>query len=159
MVINPLSGNAPMCTPPDDFTRQGESSATQCRQCNKDWTGVTIFSNDAFSPHFDALFSCLHSPLPPIITCWGMTPYLMTSIVTYQDSWFGVLHHVCGEHEWADGECDHGPLVEEEGGKTMLPKNSKAMEAIRKVVIDPRFLSTLQHYVTFRQFMLYYIIF
>jgi hypothetical protein len=40
--------------------------------------------------------------------------------------------------------------VEEEGGKTILPKNSKAMEAIRKVVIDPRFLSTLQHYVTFR---------
>jgi hypothetical protein len=33
--------------------------------------------------------------------------------------------------------------VEEEGGKTILPKNSKAMEAIRKVVIDPRFLSTL----------------
>lgn len=57
---------------------------------------------------------------------------------------------MCGEHEWADGECDHGPLVSEEVGKTILLKNSKAMEAIRKIVIDPRFLSTLQHYVTFR---------
>ena len=49
-----------------------------------------------------------------------------------------------------DGECDHGPLVAEEDGKTILSKNSKAMEAVRKVVIDPRFLNTLQHYVTFR---------
>ena len=57
---------------------------------------------------------------------------------------------MCGEHEWADGECDHGPLVSEEGGKTVLAKNSKAMEAIRKIVIDSRFLSTLKHYVTFR---------
>ena len=57
---------------------------------------------------------------------------------------------MCGEHEWADGECEHGPLVSEEVGKTVLLKNSKAMEAIRKIVIDPCFLSTLQHYVTFR---------
>ena len=46
---------------------------------------------------------------------------------------------MCGEHEWADGECDHGPLVSEEGGKAVLAKGSKAMEAIRKIVIDPRF--------------------
>ena len=57
---------------------------------------------------------------------------------------------MCGEHEWADGECEHGPLISEEVGKTVLLKKSKEMEAIRKIVIDPRFLSTLQHYVTFR---------
>mgnify|MGYP002803389630 CR=1 FL=1 len=68
----------------------------------------------------------------------------------FQDSWFGVLHHVCGDHEWADGSCNHGPLVDIEEGKTILQKGSKAMEAIRKVIIDPRFLSTLQYYVTFR---------
>ena len=49
--------------------------------------------------------------------------------------------YVEGEHEWADGECDHGPLVAEQDGKTILSKNSKAMEAVRKVVIDPRFLN------------------
>lgn len=59
-----------------------------------------------------------------------------------------------GEHEWADGACDHGPLVTSEGGKTIIGKSTTALEAIRKVVIDPRFLSTPHHYVTFR-YMLY----
>jgi hypothetical protein len=61
-----------------------------------------------------------------------------------------VLHHVAGEHEWVDGECNHGPLVANESDKTYLDKDSKALEGIRKVVIDPRFLNTLHYYVTFR---------
>ena len=60
------------------------------------------------------------------------------------------MHHVAGEHEWVDGECNHGPLVATETDKTILGKNSKALDAIRKVVIDKRFLNTLHHYVTFR---------
>ena len=55
-----------------------------------------------------------------------------------------------GEHEWADGAYDHEPLVTSEGGKTIIGKSTTALEAIRKVVIDPRILSTLHHYVTFR---------
>ena len=55
-----------------------------------------------------------------------------------------------GEHEWADGECLHGPLTETEAHKTCLEKDSKAMEALRNVVMDPRFVKTLHHYVTFR---------
>jgi hypothetical protein len=57
---------------------------------------------------------------------------------------------VAGEHEWADGECNHGPLVETEKKKPILNKNSKTLDAIRKVVTDPRFLKTLDQYVTFR---------
>ena len=49
-----------------------------------------------------------------------------------------MLHHVAGEHEWADGECNHGPLVETETDKVFLDKNSKALEAIRKIVTDPK---------------------
>lgn len=30
----------------------------------------------------------------------------------------GVIHHVVGEHEWAEGQCNHGPLVETESEKT-----------------------------------------
>lgn len=55
-----------------------------------------------------------------------------------------------GEHEWADGECMHGPLAATEADKTCLEKDCKAMEALRKVVMDPRFVKTLHHYVTFR---------
>ena len=56
-----------------------------------------------------------------------------------------VLHHVVGEHEWADGEYLHGPLTETEAHKTCLEKDSKAMEALRNVVMDPRFVKTLHH--------------
>jgi len=57
---------------------------------------------------------------------------------------------VAGEHEWADGECNPGPLVETEKEKPILNKNSKALDAIRKIVTDPKFLKTLDKYVTFR---------
>ena len=49
-----------------------------------------------------------------------------------------MIHHVAGEHEWLNGECDHGVLVSTETDKTCLKKNSKALEAIRKVVINPQ---------------------
>ena len=55
-----------------------------------------------------------------------------------------------GEHEWVEGECQHGPLVSTKTDKTYMDKNSKAFEAIRQVVLDKRSLSSLHHYVTFR---------
>ena len=45
-----------------------------------------------------------------------------------------------GEHKWEDGECVYGPLVGTEGNKTMLEKNSKAIEALQEVILDPPFL-------------------
>ena len=61
-----------------------------------------------------------------------------------------MLHHISGEHEWIDGQCQHGPLVASETDKMYLDKNSKAFEAIRKVVLDPKFVKSLCHYATFR---------
>ena len=89
----------------------------------------------------------------------GVTCQVCTSgVLTYfQDNWFGVLHHIAGEHEWVDRECAHGPLVATEIGKTYLNKNSKAFEEIRKVVLDQKFLKSFQHYVTFRY--VYFIVF
>ena len=29
-----------------------------------------------------------------------------------KDVWFGVIHHVCDEHVWAESACNHGPLTE-----------------------------------------------
>ena len=68
----------------------------------------------------------------------------------FKDDWFGVLHYVVVEHEWAEGECKHGPLVATESDKTFLTKGSKAFKELRKVVIDRQFLRTLHHYGTFR---------
>ena len=75
---------------------------------------------------------------------------LFFPIFLIKDDWFGVLHHMAGEYEWIDGECQHGPLVASETDKTYLDKNSKAMEAVRKVILDQRFVKSLYHYVTFR---------
>ena len=63
--------------------------------------------------------------------------------------WFGVLHHVVGGHEWHDGQCSHGPLTAAEFGKPLIAKYSKAMEALRKVVLDKRWIESLIFYVWF----------
>ena len=34
--------------------------------------------------------------------------------------WLGIIHHVCGEHEWDGGTCSHGPLTDVEGGKEYI---------------------------------------
>ena len=57
---------------------------------------------------------------------------------------------MCGEHEWEDGECSHGQLTEPEGGKTILAKDFKAAEELRKIVFDRDWLKSLKHYVNFR---------
>ena len=64
--------------------------------------------------------------------------------------WCGVVHHLAGEHEWADGQCSHGPLSSTEQDKTYLPKTSKAAEAIRKVVFEQKWLKSMVYYVNFR---------
>ena len=60
-----------------------------------------------------------------------------------QDMWLGIIHHLCGEHEWGDGECSHGQLTEAERGKTILAKDFKAAEELRKIVLDRDWLKTL----------------
>lgn len=58
--------------------------------------------------------------------------------------WLGVMHHVCNEHEWSDGQCNHGPLTSLEEGKEYLAKDSKAAQTMRDVIFDPQWLNTLQ---------------
>ncbi|KAL9960634.1 hypothetical protein ACROYT_G034118 [Oculina patagonica] len=69
---------------------------------------------------------------------------------TLRDMWLGVLHHICGEHEWWEGKCSHGPLVSTEDGKTFLQMDSKAHKAVRDIVADRHWLKSLAFYVKFR---------
>ena len=64
--------------------------------------------------------------------------------------WLAVMHHVCNEHEWSDGQCSHGPLTPLEEGKEYLSKESKSAQAIREVIYDPQWLNTLKFCVYFR---------
>ena len=61
-----------------------------------------------------------------------------------------MLHHVCGEHEWVDGECSHGHLTAQEEGKPPLEKDSKPHKAVREVVLDKMWLKSLEFYIRFR---------
>ncbi|KAK3751371.1 hypothetical protein QZH41_010466 [Actinostola sp. cb2023] len=67
-----------------------------------------------------------------------------------KDVWIGVIHHVCGEHEWEDGQCTHGPLTHTEESKPVLEKTSKSAKAIREIVFDRDWLRSLHYYVNFR---------
>lgn len=64
--------------------------------------------------------------------------------------WIGVIHHVCGEHEWENSECSHGQLTEAEEGKEILAKDSKAAEDLRKIIFHAEWLKSQQHYVRLR---------
>ena len=74
----------------------------------------------------------------------------MLIISNFQKTWFGVLHHVCGEHVWAGGACKHSPDETGTSGKTYLAKSSKAVTALREVVLDKKWLNNLEFYVRFR---------
>ena len=65
------------------------------------------------------------------------------TLFNLQSMWVGVVHHVVGEREWADGQGSHGPLTASEDGKTYLVKGSKSVEAVQKVVFDVKWLDSL----------------
>ena len=75
---------------------------------------------------------------------------VLLAVTLLQDMWLGVLHHVVGEQEWHDGQCSHGPLASSESDKPLLEKGSKAMETLRKVMYDKRWLESLIFYVWFK---------
>ena len=82
--------------------------------------------------------------------CFCCCFFVFVFVSYVQNKWFGVLHHVVGEHEWHDGQCSHGPLTAAENGKPLLDKGSKAMDALRKVIMDKRWVENLIFYVWFK---------
>ncbi|XP_070548070.1 uncharacterized protein [Ptychodera flava] len=80
-----------------------------------------------------------------------------SSYEEFLGSWCGVLHHVTDEHAWAlpygqgNNRCDHGPLsAERVQGREWLKKGDPAHVALRKVVLDKRFLNKVHYYLNFR---------
>ena len=65
-----------------------------------------------------------------------------------QSMWLGVMHHVCGEHEWSDGQCSHGPLTTLEDGNEYIQRDSKATKALREIWVPNQWLPP---YVPFRR--------
>lgn len=67
-----------------------------------------------------------------------------------KDMWLGITHHIQGEHKWIDGECSHGQLSEDDHTKPLIPEDTPAHEALKKIVFDPRWLESMEYYVNFR---------
>ncbi|KAL3874220.1 hypothetical protein ACJMK2_037265 [Sinanodonta woodiana] len=71
--------------------------------------------------------------------------------------YFNLLNHVVDKHEWLCPQdsagkivrCQHGPL-DSNREKGWLKPNSPAHVALRKLVLDKRFLNQTHHYLTFR---------
>ncbi|CAL8235878.1 unnamed protein product [Boreogadus saida] len=63
--------------------------------------------------------------------------------------WAGVLHHVTGEHVWALGACQHGPLVEDKE-KDWIARNSVAHQRLTEIILDDRWLRGVHKYLHFR---------
>ncbi len=61
-----------------------------------------------------------------------------------------MLHHVIGDHEWLDGECDHGPLEEDDTRVKPLEKGSLPHQALTNIVTSDKLLGSMHHYVKFR---------
>ncbi|KXJ13785.1 hypothetical protein AC249_AIPGENE13315 [Exaiptasia diaphana] len=80
-----------------------------------------------------------------------------------KNAWLGIVHHICGEHEWAEGKCAHGPLTELENSKKCLSQGSKSFKAVQDIILNHKWLDSLKFYVYFSgkccthlMFVLYY---
>ena len=62
----------------------------------------------------------------------------------------GIVLNVCGDHEWNEGQYSHGPLTEMEGEKEYLEVDSQAAKELKKILLDPEWLKSLEVYVFFR---------
>ena len=75
-----------------------------------------------------------------------------------------VIHHVCNSHEWACGRCLHEPMELPGEWREWLSAESPAAEVLREVIVDGRWLNSLQYYVRNRhtgglEVIIYFIIY
>ncbi|XP_056092496.1 uncharacterized protein LOC130071660 [Rhinichthys klamathensis goyatoka] len=64
--------------------------------------------------------------------------------------WVGVMDHVCNEHFWATGCCQHEPLEEGSQDKPWMEQGSAAHRALAAIVFDKRWLNQVKKFISFR---------
>jgi hypothetical protein len=78
----------------------------------------------------------------------------------FKGDWRGILHHVINEHKWllpsSDGSysCKHGPLSSDRD-KGWLERDSDQHVALRKIILDKRFLNKIPYYLNFRYVLVF----
>ncbi|XP_065069298.1 uncharacterized protein LOC135694466 [Rhopilema esculentum] len=72
----------------------------------------------------------------------------MEALEKLKSDWLGVLHHVCNEHEWVGGACKHQIIDDHE--LPWFKETDGDYKALQQIVLDPKFLNSLQYYTRFR---------
>ncbi|XP_044170425.1 uncharacterized protein LOC114973185 [Acropora millepora] len=67
-----------------------------------------------------------------------------------KNKWIGLLHHVCNDHEWTGGQCDHKELVPDDQHPPWFDRRDQDFAALQKVILEPTLLDSLKYYVKFR---------
>ncbi|XP_062380313.1 uncharacterized protein LOC134068643 [Sardina pilchardus] len=63
--------------------------------------------------------------------------------------WIGVLHHVCNQHTWATGSCQHDHL-EDTHGKQWIERDSQSHKALVSIVLNKRWQKNVHKFLRFR---------
>ncbi|XP_052410122.1 uncharacterized protein LOC127956322 [Carassius gibelio] len=63
--------------------------------------------------------------------------------------WIGVLHHVCNNHTWETGSCQHDHL-EDIQDKEWIERDSKSHKALVEIVLNKRWQKDVHKYLRFR---------
>ncbi|KAF1388644.1 hypothetical protein PFLUV_G00092440 [Perca fluviatilis] len=83
------------------------------------------------------------APFPTNITIRG------TAMSVEWALWIGVLHHVCNNHTWETGSCQHDHL-EDTQGKQWIERDSKSHKALVDIVLNKRWQKDVHKYLRFR---------
>ena len=67
-----------------------------------------------------------------------------------KDKWLSLMHHVCNEHEWTTGGCDHEEMEPGEEHPPWFDQRDQDFEVLQKVVLEPSLLDSFTYYVKFR---------
>ena len=70
-------------------------------------------------------------------------------ISTTQNKWIGLLHHICNDHYWPGGSCDHGDMPEDHS-LSWFDRRSKDFETLQKIILDPALQESFKFYIKFR---------
>ena len=70
-------------------------------------------------------------------------------ILYFQDKWIALLHHVCNEHDWLGGACDHED-GEHDASLPWFDNRDADFIELQKVILHPDLLASFKYYTRFR---------
>ncbi|KAM7450088.1 hypothetical protein ABFA07_002191 [Porites harrisoni] len=70
------------------------------------------------------------------------------AVESMKNKWIALLHHVCDEHDWVGGSCEHDEL--QEHSLPWFDRRDKDFEALQKIILEPQLLASFKSYVRFR---------